>query len=253
MTKKIALLALLVSSLISYSQKLENCAACSSTEYTESDIANNELFELQLLRNEIFARHNYSFKNNRLETYFASYDWYKPDSNNPIKKVNLNAVEKLNIKLFKAKEVSIKKNRALLISELKKLRDAIKNKDNSFLNTFLNEVVKNEDESFISDLLNALAIVLNAVDLNNLNWHKGQAKYEIVTDNGFSISSKNIYIIGNSVSIMLTDPMKHSDLMKNDEVFEFPSGYYSEAENTNGAALEFKNGKLILMKPFFAG
>lgn len=253
MTKKIPILFMLFLSIVSNAQKLQNCAECSSIKYSESDIINNKLFELQLLRNEIFARHNYSFKNQRLEEYFSSYNWYKPNYKNPIKQINLNLTEQHNVDIFKAKEETIKKNRTLLISELEKLKTAIKENDISFINAFLNGVVKNDDKPFGSALLNAIETVLNSIEISNINWHKGQAKFEILTDNGFSISSQGIYIKGNSITIMVTDPMKHSDLMKNNDAFEYPSDYYSESENTSGAKIEFKNGKLILINPIFAG
>ena len=253
MTKKIQILFTLLLSIVSNAQKLENCSKCSSVKYSESDIISNELFELQLLRNEIFARHNYSFKNQRLEEYFTNYNWYEPNYKDPIKEIKLNLTEQHNINIFKTREETIKKNRTLLISELEKLKTAIKENDVSFINTFLNGVVKNDDKSFSSSLLNAIETVLNSIDISNINWHKGQAKFEILTDNGFSISSQGIYIKGNSVTIMVTDPMKHSDLMKNNDAFEYPSDYYSESENTSGAELEFKNGKLILISIIFAG
>ncbi|MFL1896378.1 YARHG domain-containing protein [Aquimarina sp. 2-A2] len=253
MTKKIPILFILFISIVSNAQKLENCSECSSVKHSKSDIISNELFELQLLRNEIFARHNYSFKNQRLEEYFSNCNWYKPDYKNPIKEIKLNLTEQHNVDLFKAKEETIKKNRTLLISELEKLKTAIIENDVSFINAFLNGVVKTVDRSFGSALLNAIETVLNSIDISNINWHKGQAKFEILTDNGFSVSSQGIYIKGNSVTIMVTDPMKHSDLMKNDDAFEYPSDYYSEAENTSGAEIEFKNGKLILINPIFAG
>ncbi|WP_083807785.1 YARHG domain-containing protein [Cellulophaga algicola] len=253
MTKKIPILFILFLSIVSNAQKLENCSECSSVKYSELDIINNELFELQLLRNEIFAKHNYSFKNQRLEDYFSDYNWYKPNYKNPIKEIKLNLTEQHNVDIFKTKEETIKKNRTLLISELEKLKTAINENDVSFINTFLNGVVENDDKSFGTALLNAIETVLNSIDTSNINWHKGQAKFEILIDNGFSISSQGIYIKGNSVTIMVTEPMKHSDLMKNDDAFEYPSEYYSESENTSGAELEFKNGKLILINPIFIG
>ncbi len=253
MTKKVLLLFIIFSSIISNAQKLENCSECSSVKYSELDIRNNELFELQLLRNEIFARHNYSFKNQRLEKHFLNYDWYKPDYNNSIKKVVLNAIEEFNIQLFKTKEEKIKKNRELLINELEELKVAIEKNDAFFIKTFLNGVIDDNNESLKRTLLSAIHNVLNSININDINWHKGKAQYEILTDNGFSISSKGIYIKGNSITIMITDPMKHSDLMRNDDAFEYPSDYYSESENTSGAELEFKNGKLILINLIFAG
>ena len=82
----------------SQAQKLNSCSKCSSQKYTESDIRDNKRYELSLLRNEIFARHNYVFKNQRLEEYFYNFDWYTPNSDNTI---NLNIIEKSNVAFIK--------------------------------------------------------------------------------------------------------------------------------------------------------
>ncbi|QXP61648.1 YARHG domain-containing protein [Olleya sp. HaHaR_3_96] len=249
MKQKILTLLLLSITIASNAQKLENCSECSSIKYSESNIVTNELFELKLLRNEIFARHNFPFKNERLEEYFFNYDWYKPDYKNPVTQVNLNAIEQFNVALFKRKEEEIKRNRELLLTELGKLKVAIKENDTSFISDFTNGIIKNDNKS----LLKKIKSILELIDIENINWHKGQAKYEILTDNGFSISSQGIYIKGNSISIISTDPMTHSDLMKNDDAFEYPSDYYSEFENLSGVKITFKNGKLIVVSLIFVG
>lgn len=252
MLKKILIPLLFLAHITANAQKLDNCSKCSSVKYSEANIINNELFELQLLRNEIFARHNFIFKNQRLEEYFSNYDWYKPNYKNPTK-INLNPTEQFNVQLFQSKEEHIKKNRVLLINELKKLKNEITQNNTPFIENFFNGNVKDAGKSFKSAILDAIKDVLNSIAINDINWHKGEALYEITIDNGFSISTKGIYIKGNSVTIMITDPMKHSILMKNDDAFVYPSDYYSEDENTSGAELEFKNGKLILIRPIFAG
>ena len=249
MKQKLLILLLLFITIASNAQKLENCSECSSIKYSESNIITNELFELKLLRNEIFARHNFSFKNERLEEYFFNYDWYKPDYKNPVTQVNLNAIEQFNVTLFKRKEEEIKRNRELLLTELGKLKVAIKENDTSFISDFTNGIIKNDNKS----LLKKINSILKLIDIENINWHKGQAKYEILIDNGFSISSQGIYIKGNSITIMSTDPMTHSDLMKNDAAFKYPSDYYSEFENSSGVEIIFKNGKLIVVSLIFAG
>ncbi len=241
-------------SIGSNAQKLEDCSQCASVKYTTSDIIDNKLFELKLLRNEIFARHHYSFNNQRLEEYYSNYEWYTPSHKNPIKNVQLTAIEQGNIDLFKSREETITENRKLFVNALKQLKSAIKEKNTSFIQTTFNGVVKKEDgNGLYTAIITTIDNVLTSINIDDINWHKGNAQYEILIDNGFSISSKGIYIKGDSVTIMNTDPQGHSNLMNTDDAFEYPSDYYSESENTSGAEFEFKNSQLILIRPMFAG
>ncbi len=50
--------------------QIENCSECDSKKYSEKDISYLSLLELRILRNEIFARHQYVFKDDRLIDYF---------------------------------------------------------------------------------------------------------------------------------------------------------------------------------------
>ncbi len=45
---------------------------------TESDVAGKSTWELKVMKNEIYARHGYIFKNAELKNYFESQPWYKP-------------------------------------------------------------------------------------------------------------------------------------------------------------------------------
>ena len=66
----------------------------SDTQYlTESDLNGLSKFDTGLIRNEIFARKGYVFKNEPYKSYFNSQAWYKP---NPSAKIKLNDVEKYN-------------------------------------------------------------------------------------------------------------------------------------------------------------
>jgi hypothetical protein len=253
MKKRSLLVVLCLAYIVSNAQKLERCSQCASTKYKDIDIKENLLFELQLLRNEIFARHHFSFSNERLEAYFSNYAWYQPNHNAPIKTVNLNAIELSNIKLFKAKEDLIKANRSLLISTLKRLKLAFQQNDTLVINSLFSKLLKRPEKSIYNTLRDGVGTVLNAVDFNAINWHKGKAQYTIVVDNGFSVSSKKLYITGNTITITVSDPMKHSKLMTHDDAFEYPSGYFSESEFTSGVELEFKEGELILVRTIFAG
>lgn len=62
--------------------------------------------ELQIIRNEIFAFHGYSFKSEELRKYFSKFTWYKPIEGVTIDE-RLNKYEKANIKLIKHLESSM--------------------------------------------------------------------------------------------------------------------------------------------------
>jgi YARHG domain len=45
---------------------------------TEADVENHSAEELEIMRNEIYARHGYTFKNKKMRKYFEDSDWYIP-------------------------------------------------------------------------------------------------------------------------------------------------------------------------------
>ena len=55
---------------------------------------------LRLMRNEIMARHGYSFKSPDLQSYFDKTSWYQPVSQD----IKLSPVEKINVELIKLAE-----------------------------------------------------------------------------------------------------------------------------------------------------
>ena len=66
---------------------------------TEEDVNNKMKEDLELMRNEIYARHGYCFVKKRTREQFENFDWYIPNSTD-IKK-DITAIEKQNIKLIK--------------------------------------------------------------------------------------------------------------------------------------------------------
>lgn len=68
----------------------------------EADVENLTKSELQVMRNEIFARHGYCFKKKDMRQVFENLDWYVPD-NVDIKDL-LTDIEKKNILLIKRYE-----------------------------------------------------------------------------------------------------------------------------------------------------
>lgn len=72
----------------------------SMVELKKTDVANMFKGDLEVLRNSIYARHGYSFRNRKMRYLFDSYaDWYMPVSLNVEKE--LTDLEKKNIDLLK--------------------------------------------------------------------------------------------------------------------------------------------------------
>lgn len=58
---------------------------------------------LQLIRNEIFARHSYNFtEGGKMQLYFGGQSWYNPG--NPNNAIELNEIEKINVSLIQSME-----------------------------------------------------------------------------------------------------------------------------------------------------
>lgn len=66
---------------------------------TEDDLDHRAPEELELMRNEIYARHGYSFRNALMRTYFSNKDWYMPMGVDVREKLTDNEVK--NIQLIK--------------------------------------------------------------------------------------------------------------------------------------------------------
>ena len=64
-----------------------------------ADIAGKSQWDLKIMRNEIFARKGYIFKNPQLYNYFSSQSWYSPRFSDVSK--YLNPIEKRNVVFLK--------------------------------------------------------------------------------------------------------------------------------------------------------
>jgi hypothetical protein len=73
-----------------------------STPLTDSLLKNITLYELRILRNEVYARHGRRFTTPWLRDYFKYEPWYKPRSDFTIAELSEN--EKSNIKVIQAVE-----------------------------------------------------------------------------------------------------------------------------------------------------
>lgn len=77
----------------------------SSSRYlTKEELYQYDKSSLGFIRNEIFARHGYVFKNEDYKNYFTSMPWYLPDSKFKGTLKELNPVEKHNVELIQSIE-----------------------------------------------------------------------------------------------------------------------------------------------------
>jgi len=75
----------------------------SATELKKEDVENMHKRDLEIMRNAIYARHGYSFKNRAMRDYFDNYvEWYIPVSTDVSN--SLTELEKKNIELIKRYE-----------------------------------------------------------------------------------------------------------------------------------------------------
>lgn len=66
------------------------------------DVAGSSKEDLRILRNSIFAKHGYIFKDSGLKNYFSKYSWYDPQYSDVNEK--LTSIETQNIALLKSLE-----------------------------------------------------------------------------------------------------------------------------------------------------
>ena len=109
--KKILTLYLILFFLISCKNEekvitiLDNTDLLSSEKVLKVEELQGKTYEeLRFLRNEIFARKGYIFKDENLNAYFASKKWYKPNKDADIV---LDSIEKKNIETFKIAEAKL--------------------------------------------------------------------------------------------------------------------------------------------------
>lgn len=69
---------------------------------TYDDIASKSLKERRIMRNYIFARHNYRFRSPDLMKHFSQYSWYSPLYDNVTSQ--LNSIEVANVEFIKSYE-----------------------------------------------------------------------------------------------------------------------------------------------------
>ncbi len=85
-----------------YMKDVGNYPMASTRILDEEDVENMSVDDLKMMRNEIFARHGYCFKEKNIRRIFEINDWYVPYTVSILK--DLTDIEKKNIKLIKRYE-----------------------------------------------------------------------------------------------------------------------------------------------------
>jgi hypothetical protein len=81
----------------------------SNRNLTSEDLAGKSLWELKIMRNEIFARYGYKFKTEEIREYFNKQKWYEPKYDDVESK--LTEIENTNIKMIKRYEDNLQKSK----------------------------------------------------------------------------------------------------------------------------------------------
>jgi len=250
--KKILALIIFFTLTQSIFSQIENCSECDSHKYSEKDISHLTLLELKILRNEIFARHQYKFKDERLSDYFLNkYDWYKPN-NKEENKIQLNSFEKENINLFSIKEnekINLKKT---IIKELETFLTSLKTNDTLLINSVINNTTKGLNIEHKNAVISELKNILTKVNIKAIHWYNESGLYKITIDDGYFLNETSIKIEGEQI-ILSYNNMGHSELLSDDTAFDFGNSYDSTNEYASWYTFKIKNNKLILIEHQTAG
>ena len=173
-------------------QSLNDCASCATQRLKPEQIENLSIDEIRFLTNDLFARKGYRFKKGEVDSYYAQKDWYKPVKNNET--IIFNEIEKQNISLFQGRTLVLKSQREKMMSELQDLKQYVLADNAPELSRRFKYVKTQSDFQYLQKALEKISI-------NDINWFKHKAKYELTIDDGDFIRVYSIQIDGNKVRI----------------------------------------------------
>jgi hypothetical protein len=251
MKKIIYLILVILYAQNSFSQ-IDNCSECDSKIYTYQDISHLSLLELKVLRNEIFARHQYVFKDDRLSDYYIEkYTWYKPDYDSE-NSIVLNTIEKQNISLFSKYENKKEALKNTIIKELKETNRAFLNNNTLVINVLLHNKFYGLSKASINDTKNELKSILSATNVDNINWYNENGLYKVTTDNGYIVNELSVTINSDTIILQFANTGQ-SELFVDDTSFQFGSNYYSESEYNSWYIFKIIEDKLVFIEYQAAG
>ncbi|MEM9869403.1 MAG: YARHG domain-containing protein [Bacteroidota bacterium] len=251
MKKNLVLIVLIIFTHSVFSQ-IYDCSECHMKIHSERDISNLTFLELKILRNEIFARHQYVFKDDRLNDYFLDrFDWYKPNHKSE-NKIELNNFEKANVNLFLTKEREKLALKEAIIKNLKLLKTALVNEDINTINSIINKYFTNNEYGDLSSTRKELKEILNKINIDGIHWYNESGLFKVTTDDGYFLNETSVKITGNKVVLTYAD-IGHSELLTDKTAFSFGSNYFSENEYQSSYTFEIQNNELILIEHQAAG
>ena len=223
-----------------FAQEVSDCYKCSNEKLTTIDISSKSIDEISLIRNEIYARNGYRFKDWNLQEYFENKNWYKVlEDNNHVK---LNKIEKENVVFLQKREKKLRKKRLALMNQLILFKKLVLSNDTLNLK-------KDFKINFFYSSIGDLKELLIRINLNDLNWYKNTGIYKVRVDNGFVEKVFSLRIDSKQV-VLSYSFMSMSEIIEGFDVF---SEYMSEDEYAIWWYFKFENGKLMLVNTESAG
>lgn len=238
---KILFLIFVFSCFNATAQTLKDCATCTTQIIKNEQLKNLSIDEVRFLMNDLFARKGYQFQDSEIGYYYGEKSWYKPISDNS--KIVYNATEKQNIKLFQDKTSELKLDREKLVTELRNFKKLILEDNKKALKTKYNF----EKQSL--EIEKSLKEVLSKINLDDLNWFKNEAFYNIKIDNLNSTIGYEIFIDSGNIAFKY-DFDGGSEKM---DTNLYPSTYSYYVEFTYLWKFEWKNNELKFVEFIAAG
>lgn len=237
---KTILIFLILNVIKLQAQNLEDCSSCLYNIISQEQVKNLSLDDIRFLTNDLYARKGYKFKSIDIDAYYSDKVWYKPISDND--KIVYNAVEKQNIKFFQNQTFAIRKERELLINELKNLKTTILANDLSTLSSkYSYSTTDDSNEGFIY-----LKDAFSKIELNDIHWSFDIGLYKVTVDNGDVVIDYEIRITRDGFGIKYGNRGGSEigkQLYPNDQITEFTFWWN----------FEWKNNRIRFLKMDAAG
>ncbi|MCW3464774.1 YARHG domain-containing protein [Chitinophaga nivalis] len=173
-------------------QSLHDCTSCTTQRLKPEQIENLSIDDIRFLTNDLFARRGYRFKSGEVDSYYAEKPWYKPVKNN--EDIVFNEIEKQNISLFQQRTLFLKNKREKMIAELQSLKQYVLADNTPELSRRFKYIKSTSDFQYLQKAIEKISI-------NDINWFKHKAKYELTIDDGDFVRVYSIHIDRNKIRI----------------------------------------------------
>lgn len=220
----------------------------SSTELINEDLRWYTVEELDLMKNEIFARHGHDFSSQVLKEYFEKQYWYKPIEGKKVVVSELNNIEQKNVELLDKAIKLVKSNYDfdVFLSECASL----KNESEILENVYLMNYIASDDYNYIEGIVPTLYYYMNCEIKVITNEDKIIIKV-------FEIDSPKYYINDDILTLLLGNvgyyySIYNIDLENKRELTqdEFKKLYNIKDKDENHIYFINDNGELCYEVPF---